>query len=375
MSQLGRISGGVLKDNLTRDGIDLAFDTDLLYLKISPVKAGSGLNNDDRDPNYPGSLGTGIGINRNNPQYDLDILGSFNISQDLKVTGTYARLDNIIFNTSGTISTQSGPIIIEPAGDAYIQYGKVLTPTFEIKDNYIKNLIVNQNIILDSHGTGIIDISGGSAINGNLNVSGKIVSNGSVSLEGKIIIGDSPIDTITVFPDFTESIVPGDNNLYDLGSPTTLWRNAYTVDIPETVNFNTTILTVSDQSQVIGSSNTFTSIQSNDNLVFNSDTGIVQIENISINANTITNLNSSAMSITSTGNGYVKFNDELGVGIPTGTIIERVGAEIGETRWNTDLGYLECFDGTVWQVATGGGTVVTSTIMEEFGNIYTLIFG
>ena len=34
MSQVGRISGGVLQDNLLRNGIDLAFENDLLYLDV-----------------------------------------------------------------------------------------------------------------------------------------------------------------------------------------------------------------------------------------------------------------------------------------------------------------------------------------------------
>ena len=31
---IGRISGQMLKSNLVRDGVDLAFDTDLLYLSV-----------------------------------------------------------------------------------------------------------------------------------------------------------------------------------------------------------------------------------------------------------------------------------------------------------------------------------------------------
>ncbi len=38
MSQLGRIGGQVLTDNLLRAGIDLAFETDLLYLNVTTNK-------------------------------------------------------------------------------------------------------------------------------------------------------------------------------------------------------------------------------------------------------------------------------------------------------------------------------------------------
>ena len=40
MSQVGRIGGGVLKSNLERQGIDLAFENDLLYLDVNNDRIG-----------------------------------------------------------------------------------------------------------------------------------------------------------------------------------------------------------------------------------------------------------------------------------------------------------------------------------------------
>jgi hypothetical protein len=37
---IGRISGGMLKDNLLRDGVDLSFETDLLYFDVSTSRLG-----------------------------------------------------------------------------------------------------------------------------------------------------------------------------------------------------------------------------------------------------------------------------------------------------------------------------------------------
>ena len=39
---IGRISGSVLKSNLTRNGVDLAFETDLLYLDVTNNRIGIG---------------------------------------------------------------------------------------------------------------------------------------------------------------------------------------------------------------------------------------------------------------------------------------------------------------------------------------------
>ena len=53
----------------------------------------------------------------------------------------------------------------------------------------------------------------------------------------------------------------------------------------------------------------------------------------------------------------------------------RASPEVGETRWNTEEAYLECYDGTVWAVSTGGGIEVTVPIMEDLGHVYTLMLG
>jgi hypothetical protein len=94
-----------------------------------------------------------------------------------------------------------------------------------------------------------------------------------------------------------------------------------------------------------------------------------------VEANTITNLTNGALTIGHTGTGYLTINDTNAFRIPYGTTAERTAYEIGATRWNSEIGYMECFDGTVWQVATGGGIVITAPIMEELGHVYTLIFG
>jgi hypothetical protein len=62
--------------------------------------------------------------------------------------------------------------------------------------------------------------------------------------------------------------------------------------------------------------------------------------------------------------------------IPAGDDTTRPSSpELGDTRWNTDQGYLECFDGTVYVVSTGGGIEITEEIMEDLGHAYTLMLG
>src|SRR6056300_834490 len=61
---VGRISGPLLKSNLIRNGIDLAFETDLLYLDVNNQR---------------------IGVKNSAPQYELDITGTTRTT-DLRVT-------------------------------------------------------------------------------------------------------------------------------------------------------------------------------------------------------------------------------------------------------------------------------------------------
>lgn len=69
---IGRISGPLLKDNLTRNGVNLAVETDLLYLLVS---------NSDRTTHN-------VGIKTTNPAYPLDVNGAAGIAGNLNFTGT-----------------------------------------------------------------------------------------------------------------------------------------------------------------------------------------------------------------------------------------------------------------------------------------------
>ena len=126
-------------------------------------------------------------------------------------------------------------------------------------------------------------------------------------------------------------------------------------------------------------SNTINTFNTNADLELQtSGTGILNINNnFAIDTISITNLNPNVeTTINSTGLGYVKFDSTGAIRIPTGTDAERpVGVPVGASRFNTDQAYLEVWDGTTWNVATGGGPIVTAQTMEELGDIYALIFG
>lgn len=366
MSQLGRISGPLLKDNLIRDEVDLAFDTDLLFLDVNNRR---------------------IGNNTDAPVRDLNVIGKTYIAGDLIATGTTAKVGNLIINSTNTVGSTTGPIIIQPTGNnAYIQYGDTTNANIRIKDNFLRVTNTNGNIDMDPSGSGKVLMNSTSSVNGNVVVNGNIRSNSNVTLGGVLTIGNNVVDTLTVNTDFTQTIVPGDDILYDLGTPSKTWRNFWINGSFNTSSATITTLFISDQTRFQG--NTISTIQSNDDLEFYGATDVIRLEQLRLTSNfspepesvsglsdIITNLLNSPIRFTMTGTGYLVVDDTNAMTIPAGTTAERPGVEQGETRWNTQLQYMECFDGTVWQVATGGGVVVTAPIMTEFADVYTLIFG
>ena len=90
MSQLARISGPLLTNNLLRNGVDLAFETSLLYLDVA----------DNR-----------IGVNTAGPTRDLTIVGTTNIANDLIATSK-AKVANIAFGPDNNISTITGSLFL-----------------------------------------------------------------------------------------------------------------------------------------------------------------------------------------------------------------------------------------------------------------------
>ncbi len=369
MSQLGRIGGQVLSDNLLRAGVDLAFETDLLYLDVTNRR---------------------IGVKDGTPSYELDINNSLR-TVDLTVD-TQAAIQNLRLNSPETITTSIGGINVFIAGSE-IFHDRLATRTGStdyllFDDNRITSFS-NSNILFDPNGSGVVSLEATTNVDGNLFISGNTNIGGNLSTAGTLILGDQTIDTVVVAPDFTQSIIPGDDLTYALGADASdssprRWAQLHS---PDWTNINAGAwpgsglrplsVTVSDQTTLDGVANKISAIQSNEDINLFPDTGITYIEQTKWQDNDLTNLLNSPLTFASTGIGYSRFLGDNAMVIPAGTDAERSGSpEVGETRWNTDQQYLECFDGSVWAVAIGGsGGTVTSTDMDDLSNIYTLILG
>lgn len=104
--------------------------------------------------------------------------------------------------------------------------------------------------------------------------------------------------------------------------------------------------------------------------------GKVRLEDIDILDNKFTSNTDGATSIGVTDSGYVKFNQTTAFRIPSGTTNNRVVTpEIGTTRFNVALGFLEVFTASGWTDASGSGQTVSEDEMNNIMNEFILIFG
>lgn len=172
---IGRISGPLLKDNLLRDGVNLRFENDLLFLKV----------NDANSVNHR------IGIKNSNPAHPLDITGTARANNFL-VTDGRADIDDVRID-GRTVSTMVGSLELQ---------GATLTDRVNINSN--------------------------TYITGNLDVTGNI------QLGGSINIGDQDTDEVVFGADVSSSIIPNIDNTYDLGTATKRWRELFVNDITVT---------------------------------------------------------------------------------------------------------------------------------------------
>lgn len=362
MSQIGRIGGQVLTDNLLRAGVDLAFETDLLYLDVTNRR---------------------IGIKDSTPSYDLDVNNSIRTT-DLSVDAQ-AALGNLRINAPNTFTTSVGGIDVYINGGGELFHDRMISGNSSVDyllfDGNRISSFNNNNIIFDPNGAGQVLIGSTTNVTGDVGVSGNIVMSGDLSSAGTVTVGDQTLDTVTVNTDFTQSIIPGEDLTYALGadaadSSPRRWSELHAPVWNPIINWYPNNVIISEQLKLDGTIAQIYTLQSNEDVSLNPDSGVTYIEKTKWENNDITNLLNTPLTFSSTGIGYVKIIGDNAIVVPSGTDAERrPSPELGETRWSTEQQYLECFDGTVWQNSIGGGGVVTSAAMDDLSSIYTLVFG
>ena len=184
---IGRISGPLLKANLLREGVDLAFETDLLYLDVNNSR---------------------VGIKTNTPQYDLDVNGSVR-APGLEVSD-FANIGDI--NITGTTISTSQPTLTLGTADNVVYQTRLSVDSIDIENNVISTNISNENLELAPNGTGSVEVFA------DTNVYGNVFATGTITADGNITIGDADTDNVTFNAEIASDIIPDATDTYSLGS-------------------------------------------------------------------------------------------------------------------------------------------------------------
>jgi len=349
---VGRISGPLLKDNLLRNGVNLAFETDLLYLDVANRR---------------------IGVNTSTPSNDLTVNGTTRTT-NLQTT-TSATLADISFN-GNTISSTNSTINLLPSGSNPVVYqGTISVGSINISGNIIAGVGTNANLELTASGTGVVQF------NSNVEVIGNLHATGSITADGNITLGNANTDNVVFTGEINSNIIPNVTNTYDLGSSSARWNNVYTNNIAAST-VNTAAISVPELQtanlDIVGNTITATTPNTDVNFVTNGTGGVV-IGNLKFTGNSIINIAPNQVTqFTETDNGYVKIAGTFGVVIPSGNVANRPLTqyrEIGMMRFNTELQLVEIFDGTFWGSVAGSSSGVTGATAQDIGVQTALALG
>ena len=162
----------------------------------------------------------------------IGVIGDAGVTTPLNKVLIDTTNDHIEFwiddSSSSVQQLYIGNGVIAPVTDSDIDIG---TTALRFKDAYIDTLTTTSNV----------------SVGGNLTVTGTTTLNG-----GTLTLGDAASDNVVFGADVDSSIIPDDDDTYDLGSTTQEWRNLF---IDGTANID---------SLVLGSGATVTSILDED---------------------------------------------------------------------------------------------------------------
>lgn len=349
---VGRISGPLLKDNLLRNGVNLAFESSLLYLDVKNSR---------------------IGINTANPQYDLDVSGTSRTT-NLTVSNQLTLAE---FTFSGnTISSSASDVYFNVTGgnNTVYQGSAIIGNELAMHDNVLATLNPATDLSITTSDGGQV------VINSNVMVYGNIHATGNITADGNINLGNESSDTVNFGGEIGSSIIPNQNNQYNLGSPSLKWANVYSNSVTVD-NINTTNFTANDfqTANIEITGDTISGINGGNIHFTTTGTGGVIFGNIKIFNNTITNIsNNGVTEFLETGAGYVKIAGTKGVVIPTGSVAARpTGSyvETGMMRYNTELGLVEIWDSVQWVSVAGAAAGVTANVATDIGIATAITFG
>lgn len=206
MSELGRISGQLLKENLLRQS-NLNFknrvsDTALLHLDV---------------------IGRKIGVNTESPSDAVEVPTI--ASTDF--ISPYANINNISIQYITANNTVTGNEIVSNVGNLcfnaanQISASEIATDDININNRTISTYTTDTNLELRPNGTGDLNIRK------NTNITGNLFATGDIRIDTGFVVGDNSEDTVKFDADINSDIIPDESNVYRLGNPSNRWQNLY----------------------------------------------------------------------------------------------------------------------------------------------------
>ena len=294
---------------------------------------------------------------------------------------------NNVASTSTTFPdfTISGNTIAGTVTDGTVNYtsysGNVNTEYLQFNNNTITNIWPSastndqQSIIFTPNGSGIVQVSSATSL---------VLSSGTDSLRTLTTTGEVRFNT-------TNKNIEGYSNTGYVNFFNLYSQNYQTYITPELTpgtadnilrfSVNSTVIATIDSTKLFNdnmyaanikiSGNTITNLTSSNNInITPTGTGVIN-HNGSVfsivTGNDITNTSNGAFRIAITGQGHVKFSGPNGIILPVGDNSNYpLAPETGTTRFNTDTGYGEIYNGTEW-ISTKGvaAQLGTSDVADE----------
>jgi hypothetical protein len=229
MSEIGKISGQILADDLTRQGTDLVFDTDLLYLDV---------------------VNRRVGVKNIGPTTGFLVSGNI-VTDDLLVTApnispNFTTIASLKFY-GNTIQNAVGDINLTATGVTKYVYapGWKTTSNLEIRTNNIQALGTDQTIDLTPTGIGQVVV--GEVGNAkNVDVLGDLRTTGTLTFNGDVTFGNNDTDNISFTADINSNIRPEQPSataLWSLGTSDNKWNNIYSRNVTsDTVTLSGSLL-------------------------------------------------------------------------------------------------------------------------------------
>jgi hypothetical protein len=379
---IGRISGPMLFSNLERQGIDLAFQSNLLYIDVNNLR---------------------VGIVNSSPQYALDSSGNVKLAniiiQGNTITSNTGKID--LGSTSNiTITGGQANSVIYTDGLGNLNWGNIgdISPSFgnvNITSGNIVNLVTNNfissnawigggNVILsnayvttgniENFSTGNAVIGGGylydianiTAVTGNVeswyvtslnsttaNITTLYVQNfstGNAVISGGYIsaLTNAYITTSQITNFSTGNAVISGGYLYDVANITAITGN---VESWYAAELNSTTANITQLTSTNFSSGNVLITGGHISALANANIGNLRIADTTISSLTG---NVTIQPLLSNSNAVVIISGTSALQLPSGTTGEQPTLVAnGSIRWNSTTSDVEYYSGTGWQPITG----------------------